>query len=32
MTEDQLIVNKNTITLQSTNAADIDFLLPNYDW
>ncbi|KAJ7287591.1 Rec8 like protein-domain-containing protein [Mycena rebaudengoi] len=31
MTEDQLAVNKNTITLQG-NAMDIDLLIPDVDW
>ncbi|KAJ7072380.1 Rec8 like protein-domain-containing protein [Mycena amicta] len=31
MTEDQLAVNKNTITLQG-NALDIDLLLPDINW
>ncbi|KAJ7262236.1 Rec8 like protein-domain-containing protein [Mycena haematopus] len=31
MTEDQLIVNKNTITLQG-DAVDIDLIMPNLNW
>lgn len=31
MTEDQLAVNQNTITLQ-TNNVDLDALLPDLDW
>ena len=29
MTEEQLAVNKNSITLQGT---DLDTLLPDFDW
>jgi cohesin complex subunit SCC1 len=31
MTEDQLAVNKNAITLQG-NALDIDLILPDLNW
>lgn len=31
MTEDQLAVNQNAITLQS-NTLDLDALLPDLDW
>lgn len=31
MTEDQLAVNQNAITLQSNNL-DLDALLPDLDW
>ncbi|KAJ6499359.1 Rec8 like protein-domain-containing protein [Mycena sanguinolenta] len=31
MTEDQLVVNKNTITLQG-DAVDIDLIMPNLNW
>lgn len=31
MTEDQLAVNKNAITLQG-NTLDIDLLLPDVNW
>ncbi|KAF8210172.1 Rec8 like protein-domain-containing protein [Mycena galopus ATCC 62051] len=31
MTEDQLVVNKNTITLQG-DAVDIDLMMPNLNW
>lgn len=31
MTEDQLTVNQNAITLQSNNF-DLDALLPDLDW
>jgi len=31
MTEDQLIVNKTAITLQTTNL-DLNLLLPDVDW
>jgi len=31
MTEDQLVVNKTAITLQTTNL-DLNLLLPDIDW
>ena len=31
MTEDQLVVNKTAITLQTTNL-DLDLLLPDVNW
>jgi cohesin complex subunit SCC1 len=31
MTEDQLVVNKNAITLQG-DAVDIDLIMPNLNW
>lgn len=31
MTEDQLVINKTAITLQTTNM-DLDLLLPDVNW
>jgi hypothetical protein len=32
MTEEQLVTNKNAITLQGTGGVDLDVLMPDMDW
>lgn len=32
MTEDQLVANKNTITLAGAGGVDINALIPDVDW